>query len=185
MAIYELGGVCPNIAPTAWVHETAVVAGDVTLGDGASVWPGAVLRGDIAPIRVGAGSNIQDNAVVHVLEGAPCTVAEDVSVGHGAVLHGCTVKAGALIGMGAVVLNGAVIEEGALVGAGALVAEGRTVPAGKLAVGSPARVVRSLSGEERARILANTRGYAAEKDRFSKARRIDLPAPAAPGGAER
>ena len=120
----------PTIAESAWVAETATVRADVTLAQDVSVWFGAVLRGDEAPIEVGARSNIQDCAVVHVTREHPVRIGADVTVGHGAVVHGCTVEDGALIGMGATVLDGAVVGAGAIVGAGALVATGHAHPAG-------------------------------------------------------
>ena len=134
----------PRVAAAARVAENAVLAGDVTVEAGASIWYGAVLRGDEAPIRVGEGSNIQDNAVLHCDEGFPLTVGSRVTVGHGAILHGCTVEDGCLIGMGAVLLNGCVIGRGSLVAAGALVTQNTVIPPGSLAVGSPARVKRPL-----------------------------------------
>ena len=126
------------------------MVGQVTLGPGASVWYNGVLRGDMAPITIGAGSNIQDGCVVHVDTGFPVEVGQYVTVGHGAILHGCTVGDGALIGMGAIVLNGAKIGPGAVVAAGALVPQGMEVPAGMVAMGSPAKVRRPLrEGEAR------------------------------------
>ena len=157
MAI-ERGGPfgAPRIAASAWVHESAVVIGDVTIGDEASVWPGAVLRGDRAPIVIGARSNVQDGAVLHCDPGKPCLVGERVTIGHRAVVHGCTVEDGALIGIGAVVLNGAVVGQGTLVAAGAVVTEGRVLPSESLVAGVPARVVRALDPELKERVA---RGY--------------------------
>ena len=150
----------PRLGAGVFVADTAAVVGDVTLGDGASVWYGASLRGDVHWIEVGAGSNVQDNATVHVSRGThPCRIGADVTVGHNAVVHGCAVGDGALVGMGAVVLDGAVIGEGSLVGAGALVVGGTVVPPRSLVVGHPARVVRPLSDEEVDRNLANARHY--------------------------
>ena len=153
-------GRSPRLGETVFVADTAAVVGDVTLGDGASVWYGASLRGDVHWIEVGAGSNVQDNATVHVSRGThPCRIGADVTVGHNAVVHGCTVGDGVLVGMGAVVLDGAVIGEGSLVGAGALVVGGTVVPPRSLAVGHPARVVRPLTDEEVERNRANARHY--------------------------
>ena len=153
-------GRSPRLGETVFVADTAAVVGDVTLGDGASVWYGASLRGDVHWIEVGAGSNVQDNATVHVSRGThPCWIGADVTVGHNAVVHGCTVEDGVLVGMGAVVLDGAVVGEGSLVGAGALVVGGTVVPPRSLAVGHPARVVRPLTDEEVERNRANARHY--------------------------
>jgi carbonic anhydrase/acetyltransferase-like protein (isoleucine patch superfamily) len=134
----------PTIAPTAWVAPGATVIGAVELGAESSVWYGCVLRGDNDRIVVGPGSNIQDLTTIHVDAGVPCLIGARVSVGHRAILHGCTVMDGALIGMGAIILNGAVIEPGAVVAAGALVPEGRVIEAGMLAMGSPARPTRAV-----------------------------------------
>ena len=134
----------PQCAPSAWVAPGAIVVGDVALGADSSVWYGCVLRGDNDRIVIGAGSNIQDLTLIHVDAGVPCRIGARVSVGHRAILHGCTVHDGALIGMGAILLNGAVVEAGAIVAAGALVPEGRVIPAGMLAVGSPARATRPV-----------------------------------------
>lgn len=134
----------PHIDPTAWVAPGAVVLGHVELGAESSVWYGCVLRGDNDRIVIGPGSNIQDLTLIHVDADVPCRIGARVSVGHRAILHGCTVHDGALIGMGAILLNGAVVEAGAIVAAGALVPEGRVIPAGMLAVGSPARATRPV-----------------------------------------
>lgn len=159
MTVYQLGDDRPEIAPEAYVAASAQVIGKVRLAAGASIWPGAVLRGDLAPISVGAGSNVQDNAVLHTEAGVPCTIGADATVGHAAILHSCTVGDGALVGMGAIVLNRARIGRDAVVGAGALVAEGKTVEERTLVVGCPARFVRRLTDEEVARNRANTARY--------------------------
>ena len=130
--------------PTVYLAPNATVVGDVTLENNVSIWYGAVLRGDSAPIRVGAGSNIQDNCILH----EKVTVGENCTVGHGAILHGCTVGSGSVIGMGAIVLTGAVLGEGCLVGAGALVTGKTNAPAGSVLLGSPAKIVKTLSPEE-------------------------------------
>ena len=134
----------PTIHPSAFVADNTTVLGDVTLGPDSSVFFGAVLRGDRAPITIGAGSNIQDNCVVHVDYDYPVTVGDDVTVGHGAILHGCTVGDNTLIGMGAIVLNGARVGKNCLIGAGALVPQNAEIPDGSLAFGSPARVRSAL-----------------------------------------
>lgn len=148
MAIYRLDEHEPRLAPDAYVVDNATVIGRVTLGAGASVWFGAVLRGDGDDIIVGAGSNVQDGAVLHVDPGFPLKIGERVSVGHQAMLHGCTIGAGSLIAIKAVVLNGAVIGEQCLVGAGAVVTEGKTFPPRSLLLGAPARVARELTEKD-------------------------------------
>ena len=149
----------PRAAESAFVAAGAVLVGDVSLAEQASVWYNAVLRAEAAPIRIGAGSNLQDNVSGHVDAGFPLTVGRDVSVGHGAVLHGCTVEDGALIGMAATVLNGAVIGAGSLVAAGAVVLEGTVVPPGSLVAGVPGKVRRELTAEEIAGIRQNAQSY--------------------------
>lgn len=156
----------PVIAPSAWVHPTAVIIGDVTLGADVSVWPGAVLRGDRAAIVIGAGSNVQDGAVLHCDPGQPCVVGERVTIGHRAVVHACTVEDGALIGIGAVVLSGAVIGRGTLVAAGAVVGEGKVMPPDVLVAGVPAKVLMPLTPEQRTRIAAGHATYVALKERY-------------------
>jgi carbonic anhydrase/acetyltransferase-like protein (isoleucine patch superfamily) len=141
----------PRLGADVFIARGAIVLGDVELGDRASVWYQAVLRGDTARIEIGPETNLQDGVIVHADEGVPCTVGRGVTVGHRAILHGCTVEDGAMIGMGAIVLNGARVGRGALVGAGALVLEGAEIPAGALVLGVPARRVRELSPEEIAR----------------------------------
>ncbi|QUS35227.1 gamma carbonic anhydrase family protein [Falsirhodobacter algicola] len=149
-----------------WVAPGAHVIGQVALGSGVGVWFGAVLRGDNEPIRVGEGSNIQDLCMLHTDLGFPLTVGAECTVGHGAILHGCTLGDGTLIGMGAVVMNGARIGEECLIGARALVTEGREIPAGSLVLGSPAKVVRALTPEERAGLRASAARYRQNMRRF-------------------
>ncbi|MHB9863231.1 gamma carbonic anhydrase family protein [Streptomyces sp. YIM S03343] len=158
--ITGVGGREPRIDGTAFVAPTASVIGEVTLGAGASVWYGAVLRGDVERIAVGADSNIQDNCTLHADPGFPVTIGERVSVGHNAVVHGATVEDDCLVGMGATVLNGAVIGAGSLVAAQALVPQGMTVPPGSLVAGVPAKVKRQLTPEEREGITLNGTMYA-------------------------
>lgn len=153
------GGVAPTLAPTARVAETAVLVGRVTLEEEANVWYGAVLRGDDNAVTVGAGTNVQDNAVLHCDPGYPLVVGRDVTVGHAAVVHGCTVGDRSLIGMGAILLNGCVIGEECIVGAGALVTQHKEIPPGSLVMGSPAKVVRPLTPEERAGLLHSAADY--------------------------
>lgn len=157
--IRALGDDRPVVPASAFVHPGAEVIGKVRLGENVSIWPGAVLRGDIEVIDIGDGSNIQDNVVCHTDHGVPTVVGRGVTVGHGAVLHSCVVEDDALIGIGALILSGAVVKRGALVGAGSLVPPGAVVPEGQLALGSPARVVRPLTEEERARQARNAANY--------------------------
>lgn len=145
--------------PGVWVSSRATIVGEVTLGDGCSVWYGAVLRADTAPIRIGVDTNIQDNCVVHADPDAPVTVGDRVSVGHAAVLHGCEVEADVLIGMSATVLNHARIGQGSLVAAGAVIPQGMVVPPGSLVAGMPAVVRRPLTEPEQAEIRENAQRY--------------------------
>ena len=145
MAVYQLDDLLPVIHESAWVADSAQVMGNVTLEEGSSVWFGVVVRGDTETITIGRGSNIQDNSVLHADEGMPLVIGENVTVGHQAMLHGCTIGDGALIGIQAVVLNGAKIGRNCLVGAGALVTEGKEFPDGCMILGSPAKAVRQLS----------------------------------------
>ena len=153
-------GRSPHLGREVYVSDSAAVVGDVTLGDGASIWFGASLRGDVHWIEVGAGSNVQDNATVHVSRGThPCQIGAGVTVGHNAVVHGCTIEDDVLIGMGAIVLEGAVIGEGSLVGAGALVTMNTVVPPRSLVIGSPAKAVRLLTDDDVERNRANAAHY--------------------------
>lgn len=151
----------PKIDAGAVVLAGARVVGEVTLAEEVSVWYNAVLRGDDAPIVVGRGSNIQDGCIVHVDRGRPAVIGAEVTVGHGCILHGCTIGDRCLVGMGSILLNGAVMEEGSMLGAGSLVTEGTVIPAGMLAFGRPARPVRPLTGEERGHLPEAARRYAA------------------------
>lgn len=162
----ELGGDRPSLGRRVFVAPGARVVGRCRLGDDASVWFNAVLRGDIEPIEVGARSNVQDGAVLHTDPGFPCIVGEDVTIGHGAIVHGASIGSGALVGMGAVVLTGARVGERALVGAGALVPEGKEVPPGWLALGVPAKPVRPLTQEELERMARGSRHYVEAKERY-------------------
>lgn len=149
--IVPYNGLTPRIASGVFIADTARVIGDVHLGEGTSVWYSTVVRGDVFPIRIGARVSLQDGAIVHVTtDRYATTVGDDVTVGHRAVLHGCTVEDGALIGMGAIVMDEAVIGAGAIVAAGALVSPGTVIPPGMVAMGSPARAVRPLRDNERA-----------------------------------
>ena len=148
MAIYRLGDERPTLADSAWVADSAQLIGRVTLAAEASVWFGAVLRGDNEPLIVGRGSNVQENTVMHADEGFPVLIGEGVTIGHQVMLHGCTVGDGSLIGIQSIVLNGARIGKNCLVGAGSLVTEGKTFPDGVLIVGRPAKAVRELTPEQ-------------------------------------
>lgn len=166
MAIYEVDGLRPTVADSAWVADSAQLMGDVVLGEQASLWFGVVARGDTAPIRIGARTNIQDLSVLHADVGLPLTIGTGVTVGHKAMLHGCTVGDDSLIGIGAVVLNGAKIGKGCLVGAGALVTEGKEFPDGSMIIGSPAKVVRSLTPEQLQGLRQSADHYVANAQRF-------------------
>ncbi|HOI23940.1 MAG TPA: gamma carbonic anhydrase family protein [Spirochaetales bacterium] len=147
------------IKAVAYVSPSASITGDVRLGEGSSIWHNATLRGDLAPIRVGGGSNVQDGAVLHVAQDLPCVLGEDVIVGHGAIVHGCRVADRCLIGMGAIILNGAEIGEESIVGAGALVTEGKKIPPRSLVLGNPAKIVRQVKDEEVKQIIASAGHY--------------------------
>lgn len=143
----------------AYVAPSASITGDVALGRDSSVWHNAVLRGDLAPIRVGERSNVQDGAVLHVATGLPCLIGDDVTIGHGAIVHGCKVGDRCLIGMGSIILNGAEIGDECIVAAGALVTEGKKIPPRSLVLGSPAKIVRATSEEDMKKILHTAEAY--------------------------
>lgn len=164
--IYALDGIAPQIDPSAWVADEATLIGKVVVGAEANIWFGAVIRGDNEEIRVGAGSNVQENAVLHTDMGYPLTIGTNCTIGHQAMLHGCTIGDGTLIGMGATVLNGARIGKGCLIGACALITEGKEIPDGSLVLGSPGKVVRALDETARAKLLASAAGYQANARRF-------------------
>ena len=168
MAIYQLGDDAPRIAATAWVADSAQLIGRVQLGEGASVWYGAVLRGDNEWITLGARSNVQDGSVLHTDMGSPLTLGDDVTVGHQAMLHGCTVGDGSLIGIQAVVLNGATIGRRCLVGAGAVVTEGKEFPDGSLILGAPAKAVRSITPEQVERLRFGALHYVENAERHRR-----------------
>ena len=165
--IQGLGRDIPQLGAGVFVHPAAVVIGRVSLGEGASVWPCAVIRGDIEDIQVGAGTNVQDGAVLHADPGFACVVGERVTIGHRATVHGCSVGDESLIGMGATVLNGARIGRQCIVGAHALVPEGMEVPEGSLVVGVPARVRRELTPDERTGLAAQAERYMANASRHA------------------
>ncbi|MEZ5739250.1 MAG: gamma carbonic anhydrase family protein [Burkholderiaceae bacterium] len=168
MTVYALADLVPDIAPTAWIAPGANVIGQAVMGEHASVWFGVTVRADNAPIRIGARSNIQENSVLHVDPGHPIEIGENVTVGHQAMLHGCTIGHNSLIGIQSVIMNGAVIGENSLVGAGALVTEGKQIPPGSLVLGSPAKVVRALTEDEISRLRRSAQSYV---DRAAQYRR--------------
>ena len=164
--IHALDGIVPDIDPTAWVAPGAQVIGRVRLGPGASVWFGAVLRGDNEWITVGEGTNIQENSVLHTDMGYPLTIGAHCTIGHKAMLHGCTIAHGSLIGMNATILNGAAIGAACLIGACALITENKQIPDRSLVMGAPGRVVRALDDAATRRLLASAAGYRANAARF-------------------
>lgn len=159
MGIWEYRGKRPRIGEGVWIAPTATVIGDVELGDGASVWFGAVLRGDEGRIVIGRGSNVQDNAVIHTTTELPTIVGEDVTIGHGALLEGCTIEDGAVVGMGAVVLHQAVVGERAMIAAGSVVTPMTVIPPATLAAGSPAQVRKELGGAALRAVEHSPRAY--------------------------
>ena len=163
MSVYSLNGIAPVLAEAHYIAPGAQVIGNVHLHQGASVWFNAVLRGDNEPIVIGPGSNIQDCCVCHVDPGFPLTLGEDVTVGHSAVLHGCTIGDGSLIGMGAMVLNGARIGKGCLIGAKALITEGKEIPDHSMVLGAPGKIVRTLDAEAVARLRLTAESYKARQ----------------------
>jgi len=155
MSIRPFKGITPSIADSAYVDEHAVVIGDVQIGEQSSVWPGTIIRGDVNPIVIGSGSNIQDGSILHVtapnesnVDGFPLTIGNHVTVGHGAILHACTIEDGCLVGMGATVLDGAILRKGVLLGAGSLVPPGKELQGGYLWIGSPVKMARPLTKAE-------------------------------------
>lgn len=168
MAIYQLDDAAPLIHPGAWVADSAQAIGKVELAEGASLWFGTVARGDTDWIRVGAGSNVQDNSVLHTDAGIELVIGERVTVGHRVVLHGCRVGDGSLIGIGAIVLNGAVIGRNCLVGAGALVTEGKSFPDNSMILGAPAKVVKTLTPEQVAAFQLGAAHYQLNAQRFAQ-----------------
>jgi carbonic anhydrase/acetyltransferase-like protein (isoleucine patch superfamily) len=167
MATYSLNDKKPQIAQDAWIADSAQVIGDVKLGEKSSVWFGAIIRADNEPMLIGAGSNVQESAVLHSDSGFPLTVGENVTVGHQVMLHGCTIGDGTLIGIGAIVLNGAKIGKNCLVGAGALVTEGKVFPDGSLIVGSPAVVKRELNSQQIEGLIQSAKHYQNNAARFT------------------
>ena len=174
MPIYELDGKVPVIGSGVWVAPDAHVIGEVVLGDNVGVWFGTVIRGDTSLISVGTGTNVQDGTMLHSDYGVPLTIGEDCTIGHHAILHGCTVGNRVLVGMGATVLNQAVIGDECVIGANALVTEGKVFEAGSLIVGAPARAMKTLDADKRAFLKLSADHYIANAHRFAKGlKRID------------
>jgi carbonic anhydrase/acetyltransferase-like protein (isoleucine patch superfamily) len=170
--IVELDGVAPTIGEDVFLASTAVLVGDVRVGDRANIWFGTVLRGDVSHIEIGPGCSIQDTAVIHCASELPTVIAPDVVVGHGAMLEGCTIDEGALIGMGAIVLQHARVGAGAMVAAGAVVSEGQEIPAGVLAAGVPAKVKKELSGSALAWTGRAAGHYQELRERYLRTSRV-------------
>lgn len=165
--IQPYGGRAPRLHPSVYVAPGGVVVGDVEVGEGSSIWFGAVVRGDVNHVRIGARTNLQDHTVVHVTSGThPTIIGDEVTVGHRVVLHGCTVERRALVGIGAIVLDGAVVSEESMVGAGALVPPGFVVPPRTLVLGAPAKVKRSLTAEELTHLARSAERYAEYAARY-------------------
>jgi carbonic anhydrase/acetyltransferase-like protein (isoleucine patch superfamily) len=174
MPLYEIDGRRPAVPETSWVAPSADLIGDVRLGEGVGIWFGAVIRADNTPIQLGDGTNIQEGAMLHSDPGSPLTVGRDCTVGHHAILHGCTLGDRVLVGMGATILNDAVIADDCLIGAGALVTEGKSFPPGSLIIGAPAKAVRELSPDMLAGLRRSAAGYVERQARFKRdLRRID------------
>jgi carbonic anhydrase/acetyltransferase-like protein (isoleucine patch superfamily) len=176
MPIYQLGEKQPKLPAEAhyWIAPDANVIGDVELGENVGIWFGVTIRGDNEPIRIGAGTNIQEGVVIHSDPGSPATIGENCTIGHSAIVHGCTIGDNSLIGMGATVLNGARIGKNCLVGANALVTEGKEFPDGSLIVGSPAKAIRQLDDNAIAGLTLSANHYIANWQRFAKdLKRID------------
>lgn len=160
MAIYQLGDKIPKIHKDAYVAEEAVIIGDVIIGARSTIWAGVVIRGDNEPVHIGEATSIQEGTIIHTDKGCPVNIGNNVTVGHQAMLHGCTIEEGALIGIQAVVLNNSVIGKEAIIGAGAIVTEGKVFGARKMAIGAPAKEVKDVSDEFVERIAKGTLGYA-------------------------
>jgi len=168
MAIYELDGVAPQLGAGAWVADSAQVIGRAVLGENASVWFGAVVRGDTDMLTIGRNSNVQDLSVLHADHGSPLTIGDNVTIGHQVMLHGCTIGDNSLIGIQAVVLNNAKIGRNSIVGAGSVVTEGKEFPDNSLIIGSPAKVVRTLDDAAAAKLRASAEHYVDNGRRFAK-----------------
>jgi carbonic anhydrase/acetyltransferase-like protein (isoleucine patch superfamily) len=168
MLLYPYRGVWPTIAEDAYIAPTAVLIGDVTVETGASVWFGAVIRGDVAPIRIGARSSVQDNCVLHADEGIPCEIGSDCTLGHGAIVHGAKIADHVLVGMRATVLNSAEVGAECILAAGTVIAEGKQIEPGQLVMGVPGRVVRAITEVERERIYDGVKHYAERAQEYRR-----------------
>jgi carbonic anhydrase/acetyltransferase-like protein (isoleucine patch superfamily) len=168
MSLFALGDISPRIASDAWIAPGCYVIGNVVVADRASVWFGSTLRGDNETITIGAGSNVQENCVLHTDMGFPLTIGAGCTIGHKAMLHGCTIGENSLIGMGATVLNGAVIGKDCLIGAGALITEGKQIPDGSLVMGVPGKVVRALDDQAIAGLRLSALSYQENAARFAR-----------------
>lgn len=166
MPLYELDGIAPTLSDDTWVAPDANVIGNVSVKEGASIWFGCIIRGDNEPIVIGKGSNVQENTVMHTDPGCPLTIGENCTIGHKAMLHGCTIGDNSLIGMGATVLNGAKIGKNCLIGAGALVTEGKEIPDDSLVMGAPGKVVRQLDETAAKGLTGSALHYQANMRRF-------------------
>lgn len=168
MTLYALDGVSPVVPGDGdfWVALDANVIGDVVLETGVSIWFGCTLRGDTERLHIGAGSNVQENTVIHADPGYPVVIGANCTIGHKAMIHGCEIGDGSLIGMGATVLNGAIIGKGCLIGAGALITEGKVIPDGSLVMGMPGKVVRALDEDARAKLLVSAENYRARMRQY-------------------
>ena len=172
MTLYALGPHQPQIAEDSWIAPNAHLIGQVVVEEGASVWFGATLRADHEIIRIGRGSNVQEDCVMHIDAGFPLTVGENCTIGHKVMLHGCTIGDGSLIGMGATVLNGAQIGKGCLIGAGALVTEGKVIPDGSMVLGAPGKVVKELDAARQQLLIASALHYQENMRRFRAELRV-------------
>ena len=157
--ICSFKGKSPRIADSAFVAEYVTIIGDVVIGEGSSIWFNTVIRGDLAPTTIGNDTNIQENSVLHQSKDMPLIIEDEVTIGHGCVLHSAIVRKGALVGMGATILDGAEIGEGSLIAAGSLVPPGKKIPANTLAVGNPVKIIRELTEEDKAQIIAGVNDY--------------------------
>ena len=171
--LIEYEGITPRVHDSVFVAPGAMLIGDVTIGEESSVWFNCVLRGDLEPIRIGCRTNVQDGAIIHMDREMPCLIGDDVTIGHGAILHSCIIGNDALIGMGAILLSGSVIGERAIVAAGALVREGQEIPPDALAMGVPAKVVRDVTEDELERVRRGKDDYVSRAHQMRHARLTD------------
>ena len=155
----EIQGNLPKVAEKCYIAENAMLIGDVVILEKSSIWYGTTLRGDVGPIRIGKMVNIQDNSVLHTDYGLTLSIGDQVTIGHGAIIHGCEIKGPAIIGMGSILLNGSVISENVIIGAGSLITEGKIIPEGELWIGRPAKYIRKLSQDEKEQIKKSAENY--------------------------